>query len=64
MVNALKGNAINFVGTSNQKETRAELLKEDNSSSSEATGEENKDLAGLNAGSKLGSLRLFSSGGA
>ena len=62
LVNALKRNTINFMGSGNQEETWSELLKENNSLSSEAAWEEDKYLTGFDARSEFGSIALFSSG--
>ena len=43
LVDALKGNAVDLVGTGNKQETRFELLKENNTLSTESTSEQNQD---------------------
>ena len=64
LVDALEGNAINLVGASDQEHAGGKLLEENDSLATEASGEEDKNLTGLDAASELGSLSFFSSDGA
>lgn len=50
---SLEGDTVEAVGPSDQKEAGLELLEEDDSLSSESPGEENQDLASLDASSEF-----------
>ena len=58
LIDSLQGNSVDLVGASDEQKTGGELSKENNAAASEATSQENKDGAGGNALSELGSLVL------
>ena len=61
LVDALDGDTVNLVGSGNEEESRIELLEEDDSLSSESSGEEDEDATSFEASSELsGSLGLDS----
>jgi len=61
LVDALKGHAVQLVGTSHEEEAGLELLKEDDSVSAESAGKEYEHTASLDALAELGGAALLCS---
>ena len=62
LVNALEGHSVDLVGTSHEEQAGLELLKENDSLSSESAAEEDENAARLETLSKLGSVVLLAVG--
>ena len=63
LVNALKRNAVDLVGASDQKEAGSELLEADDTLSAETASEEDEHGSGDDAGSKLSGFDLLGAHG-
>ena len=56
LVDALDGDTVDFVGSSDEEESGIQFLEEDDSLSTESSGEEDEDTSGFETSSQFGSV--------
>ena len=63
LVNTLKGDTVDLVGSGDEEETGIKSLEHNDSLSTESSGEEDEDATGFKSGSELGGFLNLSSVG-